>query len=202
MTGCYGACPSDDIQSPDSHTLPWGEGGKNADVIPTSKDLHIWLRSQNTIKKKLEIFKVRVWCVEQRDLDWMNSSPFVENGGQCGFLDHRKGFGSRAEIRAWHVKGQMTALMVVTHEAQRQAWLEQRMRSCALTLAGPQLPLFPNFGHSHAIFTIFPIFIPSVPLLSFLHQLLHKYTVNDTLYNCYQKRPSISSPDIYEIHNN
>lgn len=71
MTGCYGACPSDDIQSPDSHTLPWGEGGKNADVIPTSKDLHIWLRSQNTIKKKLEIFKVRVWCVEQRD-PWLN----------------------------------------------------------------------------------------------------------------------------------
>lgn len=77
----------------------------------------------------------------------MNSSSFVENGGQSGFLDHRKGFGSGAEIRAWPVKGQMTALMVVTLGAQRQAWLEKWRRSCALTLAGPRFPLFPNFGH-------------------------------------------------------
>ena len=33
------------------HALPWGQGGKNAGVAPTGKDLCIWLRSQNLIKE-------------------------------------------------------------------------------------------------------------------------------------------------------
>ena len=111
---------------------------------------------------------------------WLRRWLFLWDGGwSLVVLGSAQGLGSEAASSQPQWQQSPLGSFVGLRDGPGRRWVESR----APTSAGRQGLLFPNFNHSHAIFTTCPIFIPSVPLLNFLYQHSYKYTLNETLCN-------------------
>lgn len=145
MTGSDDPCSWDDSHSPDPHALPWGQGGKNAGVAPTGKDLCIWLRSQKPDQG-----------VARRYFKYLTCGPLVRDSGWSISLDHSEVFGRR-------VGGdQGTHPAAPGAEGPGTGLAEAQQALSSSVSRGPTPPplRFSDFGHLPATVTTRWTFIP------------------------------------------